>query len=196
MYKVFIYDKPVFISNKSQFSGSFEQFSKDVKSNEIIEALKSEKVTGAEVVVDEPKKWFKEFKKQFKFIKAAGGTVFNSNKELLVIFRIGKWDLPKGKLEKGEDIPTCAVREVEEECAVDGLSIIRELDSTYHCYFHKEKWVLKRTYWFEMETAYDGKLVPQTEEGIEKVEWLKKEDYPKLKSNTYTSILEVIDAIE
>ena len=109
-----------------------------------------------------------------------------------MIYRLNKWDLPKGKLEKGEDIPTCAIREVEEECNVDGLTIVKELESTYHCYFHKNKWVLKRTYWFKMKTEYTGKLIPQTEEGIEKVTWLAKSDWDTIFDNTYNSIKEVI----
>mgnify|MGYP006125199081 FL=1 len=192
MYKVFIYDKPVLIANKSQFEGSFEQFSKNSPIEEIIKTLKNNKNTGAEVIVDDIEAYFIKFKKFFKFIIAAGGTVFNEKNELLVIYRLKKWDLPKGKLEKGEDIPTCAVREVEEECNVNDLNIIKELESTYHCYYHKNKWSLKRTYWFEMKTNFKGKLIPQTEEDIEKVEWLPKSDWGIIKENTYNSIKEVL----
>lgn len=192
MYKVFIYDKPVLIANKSEFLGSFEQFTNNSSVNEIISTLKSKSTIGAEVIVKDIEAYFKKFNKYFKFIVAAGGTVFNKKNELLVIYRLDKWDLPKGKLEKGEDIPTCAIREVEEECNVDGLTIIKELESTYHCYFHKNKWVLKRTYWFNMKTEYDGKLIPQTEEGIEKVTWLAKSDWDTIFDNTYNSIKEVI----
>ena len=192
MYKVFIYDKPVLIANKSEFLGSFEQFTDNSTVNEIISTLKSKSTIGAEVIVKDIEAYFKKFNKYFKFIVAAGGTVFNRKNELLVIYRLNKWDLPKGKLEKGEDIPTCAIREVEEECNVDGLIITKELESTYHCYFHKNKWVLKRTYWFKMKTEYAGKLVPQTEVGIEKVIWLAKSDWDTIFDNTYNSIKEVI----
>tara|TARA_B100000768_G_C11225649_1_gene352644 strand:- start:33 stop:614 length:582 start_codon:yes stop_codon:yes gene_type:complete len=192
MYKVFIYDKPVLIANKSEFLGSFEQFTDNSSVNEIISTLKSKSTTGAEIIVIDIEAYFKKFNKYFKFIVAAGGTVFNKKNELLVIYRLDKWDLPKGKLEKGEDIPTCAIREVEEECNVDGLIITKELESTYHCYFHKNKWVLKRTYWFKMKTEYAGKLIPQTEEGIEKVIWLAKSDWDTIFENTYNSIKEVI----
>ena len=192
MYKVFIYDKPVLIANKSEFLGSFEQFTDNSSVNEIISTLKSKSTTGAEIIVIDIEAYFKKFNKYFKFIVAAGGTVFNKKNELLVIYRLDKWDLPKGKLEKGEDIPTCAIREVEEECNVDGLIITKELESTYHCYFHKNKWVLKRTYWFKMKTEYAGKLIPQTEEGIEKVIWLAKSDWDTIFDNTYNSIKEVI----
>jgi len=192
MYKVFIYDKPVLIANKSEFQGSFEQFTDNSSINEIISTLKFKSTVGAEVIVKDIEAYFKKFNKYFKFIVAAGGTVFNTKNELLVIYRLDKWDLPKGKLEKGEDIPTCAIREVQEECNVDGLTITKELESTYHCYFHKNKWVLKKTYWFKMKTEYEGKLIPQTEEGIEKVTWLAKSDWDTIFDNTYNSIKEVI----
>ena len=192
MYKVFIYDKPVLIANKSIFKGSFEQFTDNSSVDEIISSLNTESTIGAEVIVKDIQVYFKIFTNYFKFIVAAGGKVFNKKNELLVIYRLNKWDLPKGKLEKGEDISNCAIREVEEECNVDGLKITKELDSTYHCYFHKKRWVLKKTYWFEMKTEYEGKLTPQTEEGIESVKWLAKSDWNIIFNNTYNSIKEVI----
>ena len=82
------------------------------------------------------------------------------------------------------------------EETLHGLKIIKELDSTYHCYFHKKRWVLKRTYWFEMKTEYEGKLTPQTEEGIESVKWLAKTDWNIIFNNTYNSIKEVISLIK
>ena len=116
MYKVFIYDKPVLIANKSIFKGSFEQFTDNSSVDEIISSLKTENTIGAEVIVKDIKVYFKIFTNYFKFIVAAGRKVFNKKNELLVIYRLNKWDLPKGKLEKGEDISNCAIREVEEEC--------------------------------------------------------------------------------
>lgn len=195
MYKVFIYDKPVFISKKAQFQGSFEQFDGSVSVDSLIIKMKEDYTEGAEIIVDDVESYFSHFKKAFKFIIAAGGAVFNKNEELLVIYRLGMWDLPKGKLEKGEDIPTCAVREVEEECNVGDLQIQSELESTYHCYFHKGKWVLKRTYWYYMTTSFEGKLIPQEEEGIEKVEWLPRSEWDKITMNTYNSLKAVVEAL-
>ena len=196
MYKVFIYDKPVLIHKNAQNETSYEQLKSAKDVAVIIELLEQESVKGIEVISDHPEKEWEAFRQYFKFIIAAGGTVFNEKGELLVIHRLGKWDLPKGKLEKGEDIPTCAVREVEEECNVGELQIIKELPSTYHCYTtRKGKWALKRTYWYEMKTSYSGKLVPQTEEGIEAVEWFPKKRIPEINSNTYNSIKEVIYSI-
>ena len=195
MYKVFIYDKPVLIHKKSKKEGSYEQLCEVGEVNEVISLLRKKNVIGVEIVTSDPLKEWTEFKLFFKYLIAAGGTVFNLSEELLTIFRNGKWDLPKGKLEQGEDIPVCALREVEEECGVGDLKIVKELLSTFHCYQTKKGvWVLKRTYWYEMTTRYEGPLVPQTEEGIEIVEWVEPEKYHKIKSNTYNSIRMVFDA--
>jgi 8-oxo-dGTP pyrophosphatase MutT (NUDIX family) len=196
MYKVFIYDKPVLIDKKSKKNGSYEQLNSVGNVADLISLLEHDEIEGVEIVCENPKKEWKLFKAYFKFIIAAGGTVFNDRKELLVIYRLGKWDLPKGKLEKGEDIPICAKREVEEECNVDGLKIIKEVSSTFHCFKTKKgKWALKRTYWYKMNTHFMGKLIPQLEEGIEKVEWVKKNQIESLKRNTYKSIIDVFDSI-
>lgn len=196
MYKVFIYDKPVLISKKSKKNGSYEQLSHDADPEEIITILNQQNVEGCEVITEHPKKFWKKFKSSFKYIVAAGGTVFNADNELLVIHRLGKWDLPKGKLEKEEDIETCAIREVNEECNVGGLKIVSELESTFHCYPLKSgKWALKRTYWYKMETTFNGVLIPQTEEGIDQVKWMPISQLDTVKANTYQSILEVINSI-
>ena len=196
MYKVFIYDKPVVIHKKQQKSRSYEQLKSASDVDKIIQILEREDVIGVEITNDNPLHQLNLFKKYFKIILAAGGVVFNNKKELLVIHRIGKWDLPKGKLEQGEEIPACAIREVEEECGVGDLKLIRELVSTFHCYKTKKgTWVLKRTYWYEMKTSYAEKLTPQLEEGIDAVEWVASERISEIKKNTYNSINEVIDLI-
>lgn len=196
MYKVFIYDKPVLIHKNSTKEGSYEQLSELGNSKTIISLLERKDVRGVEIVTNNPLKEWELFKLSFKFIIAAGGVVYNSNDEILVIFRNGKWDLPKGKLEKGEDIPTCAIREVEEECGVSDLEITKELPSTYHCYQSKKgNWILKRTYWYKMMCEYNGELVPQKEEGIEAVKWFHKKGFSEIKSNTYESIKSVLNLL-
>ena len=193
MYKVFIYDKPVFIHKNQQKSGSYEQLKSASDVPRIIQLLEQEDVMGVEVINNDPTKEWNIFKDTFKNIDAAGGVVFNKNKELLVIHRLGKWDLPKGKLEKREDIKTCALREVEEECHVSDLEITKELTSTFHCYKTKKSiWILKRTYWFEMESAYTGQLIPQIEEGIDSVEWASPKRVREIMKSTYNSLKEVL----
>lgn len=136
------------------------------------------------------------FSMAFKVIEAAGGLVINKKGEYLFIFRNGKWDLPKGKIEKGEGIKSAAIREVEEECGISKLKIIKELNSTYHTYFIEKKAVLKRTYWFEMLCEDESKLVPQKEEGITEVKWLSTNDLQQVFDNTYDSIKEVLRNVQ
>lgn len=192
MYKVFIYDKPVYLTSDANFTVKNCQQLQELNVDKIISVLEKNEYEGIVVYGKSDLKLWKEFKKQFKYIEAAGGIVYNNNQDLLVIYRLGKWDLPKGKREKGESVETCALREIEEECNVGDLKIISEIPSTYHCYYHKGKWVLKRTYWFKVSTTFVGKLIPQVEEGIQKVEWLKENELDKVYDNTYQSILEVL----
>jgi len=138
---------------------------------------------------------FEYFSSMFKNIEAAGGLVKNENGEYLFIFRNGKWDLPKGKREKGESIKSCAMREVEEECGVKGLAITKKIGSTFHTYYLEERAVLKQTYWFEMNCTHHTQLEPQLEEGITEVKWINKKDIEMVLENTYDSIKEVLKEI-
>jgi ADP-ribose pyrophosphatase YjhB (NUDIX family) len=138
---------------------------------------------------------FAYFSKLFKVIDAAGGLVKNKKAEWLFIYRHNKWDLPKGKLEKNEAITDAAIREVEEECGIKGLSIVKQIPSTYHIYFIDSKAVLKRTYWFEMDCTDLSPLVPQQEEGITDVKWLSKNELKKVWANTYESVRDVMNLI-
>ena len=128
----------------------------------------------------------------FIFVEAGGGAVFNENNEVLCIYRRGVWDLPKGKLEKNEKFETAAVREVEEECNVKAV-LGTKICTTYHTYTHKNKLVLKKTRWYAMKSDFTGTLIPQTEEGIEKVEWMNEKQQIQAMTNTYSSIRYVID---
>ncbi|HRG52894.1 MAG TPA: NUDIX domain-containing protein [Bacteroidia bacterium] len=138
---------------------------------------------------------FVYFSKLFKVIDAAGGLVRNEKKQWLFIFRHDRWDLPKGKLEKNEAIADAAIREVEEECGIKGLSIVKQLPASYHVYFLNKQAVLKRTYWFEMDCSDKSPLVPQLEEGITDVKWLSKDDLKKVWDNTYESVRDVMSLI-
>jgi len=128
-------------------------------------------------------------------IEAAGGLVSNKNGDILMIFRNGKWDLPKGKLEEEENKKQCAKREVEEECGIVGLDIIEKLIETYHTYNLSGKKILKRTYWYKMKTNFDGELVPQIEEGITKVSWVSKDQISEKLKNSYGNISDVLKII-
>ena len=125
-------------------------------------------------------------------IKAAGGIVLNNENQVLMILRNGKWDLPKGKLEFNEDIKECAIREVEEECGVRNLEIVNKIAETYHTYRAGNRDILKHTFWFRMRTDHNSDLIPQTSEGITKVEWVDQKDIVSKLENTYLSIKDLL----
>ncbi len=134
-----------------------------------------------------------ELKKEFRYIEAAGGFI-QKKEEFLFIHRHGRWDLPKGKLEKGEGIKEAAIRECEEECGVKNLKIEKPLGSTFHLYPYKKDIALKQSYWFYMHTDFEGPLIPQTGESIDEARWFKsplvlKEVLP----DTYFTIRDVIN---
>lgn len=124
-------------------------------------------------------------------IHAAGGLVSNLQGDYLLIHRLGKWDLPKGKQEPGEDIRQTALREVEEECGLHALQLTAPLCTTYHTYRMDGKICFKHTHWFSMQTASQTPLTPQTEEDITQAIWVAPQDLAQPLANTFPSILEV-----
>lgn len=123
---------------------------------------------------------------------AAGGLVLNERNELLMIFRRGKWDLPKGKLEEGETIEACAVREVEEETGLRNIQLHELIDTTLHTYTEKGKTIEKLTYWYSMRTDSKQQLIPQTEEDIQQIKWIPVTDIHTYLENTYDNIIAII----
>ncbi len=152
---------------------------------------KAEKVA----VFDADGGFWELFKSAHTLIEAAGGVVLNAENDLLVIHRLGCWDLPKGKLEKGETPMFAALREVEEECGISGLEIVESLPDTFHTYELKGKRILKRTFWFLMSYRGKQKLTPQTEENITEVLFMPKTDVENLAlPNTYASLKPLFNA--
>lgn len=130
-----------------------------------------------------------------KYVEAGGGLVFQNGKYLF-IRRHDKWDIPKGKLEKGESIERCAEREVEEECNVHNVKIDKKLCDTWHTYEQKGKLWLKKTYWYLMSADEMTDLTPQTEEGITEVRMFTEDEFDEIRQDTYLSIIDVLDALE
>lgn len=147
---------------------------------------------GQGIIQHDTKEALEAFKKHFTVIQAAGGVILNGNQEILMIFRRGKWDLPKGKLDEGEDLQNCAVREVEEETGVAAI-ITQPLCISYHTYFEHGKHILKESHWFLMEVEGVPALQPQTEEDIEKCEWVKKDKLSAYFQNIHPSIVDVLN---
>lgn len=123
---------------------------------------------------------------------AAGGLVFNSDNELLMIFRRNKWDLPKGKLDEGETIEECAVREVQEETGLQLVELKDKLGTTLHTYTEKGVKIEKESHWFTMFSPGNQPLIPQTEEDITSIEWVSKEKLAACLQNTYGNIADII----
>ena len=134
------------------------------------------------------------FFKKFTLIKAAGGFVLNENKEVLMMFRRGKWDLPKGKMDNKESFEDCAIRETEEETGLKKIKLISPLITTYHTYHEGSKYVLKETRWFTMKVSGEQKLLPQAAEQITKLEWVGKNDLKKYLQNSFPSVNDVLEA--
>lgn len=134
-------------------------------------------------------------KEHFLFIQAAGGLVQSDNGNLLLIYRKGKWDLPKGKLDEGETLEECAVREVSEETGLEGLQLIRSLGTTYHTYVQDGEPVLKESHWYLMQAPESRNLQPQTEEDIEQCIWAEPAQLESYLTNTHPSIADVLCSV-
>ena len=189
MYKVFVNDKPLFLTNEIIKETDFQMFlleSVDIK--QLISKMHHNKIQKAYLYHSDAKEIMKVLKSKIPVQKAGGGLVYNSKGDVLFILRNGKWDLPKGGTEKGEDIEETSIREVEEETGVKGLKINKRLQKTYHIFKRNGEYKLKITYWFEMSTDYDGELTGQIEEGIEKVEWINAGRIEEVLANSYENI--------
>lgn len=145
------------------------------------------------LIAADPKKLFTKIKKSCELIKAAGGLVKSAKGNYLFIFRNKKWDLPKGKVEKGEKMKDAGLREVEEECGVKIYTNDKKLCKTYHVYTLGTKLVLKKTNWYSMTVKGEPKLIPQKEEGITKAVWLSTDDLKPVLKNTFPSIVQVLE---
>jgi 8-oxo-(d)GTP phosphatase len=135
------------------------------------------------------------FKRQLPKILAGGGLVTNALGELMFIYRRGKWDLPKGKLDKGETISQCAVREVMEETGLQEVQLQDFFAHSFHIYKHIKKWYFKQTDWYLMQTQ-NTETNPQAEEGIEKIVWLAKGNFAEIINNTYKNIEDLLEKFE
>ena len=132
-----------------------------------------------------------QIKSQYKVLKAAGGIVKNKEGKILMMLRLKKWDLPKGKLDKGESSKTAALREVEEECGVKA-KLGEKVCTTFHTYTYKNIDILKQTKWYEMDLLDDSKMKPQTEENIERLAWMDRNQVNSAMLNSYSSIRYVL----
>ncbi len=136
------------------------------------------------------------FRADYRFVQAAGGAVTDERGRLLAIHRMGRWDLPKGKVEQDEPIDVAAVREVREECGLHDIKLLRPLCHTWHTYERKGTQHLKRTDWFLMSGQSSEPLTAQTEEDIDQARWIDAEELAEVRRDTYSSLQRVINAWE
>ena len=190
MYKVFFNRKPIFLITKiiDQDINNPMLHLRYSSSENIIKALKSKKVKSLFLYHSNQEKLWRNLLKKFPIVQAAGGLVINSRSEYLFIFRNNKWDLPKGGIEKKENIKDAALREVNEETGVEDIEIIKPLPMTYHFFKRNGVFKLKKTFWYLMKTEFDGKFKPQLIEGITKVEWKLEEELNEIFKNSYENI--------
>lgn len=193
MYKVFYYEKPLTLSEKPVQNAKNLKFIGEGQFDEALALLKNDDASHVHIYYHNLEKLWDKFLNHFKYLEAAGGLVKNQENQILFIYRLEKWDLPKGKVEPGETTELAAVREVEEECGITNLKILKFITNTYHIYFDT-KLHLKSTFWYEM--AYEGneELIPQIEEGIGIAKWKSKDEIPALMNQTYENIKLVLDS--
>jgi 8-oxo-dGTP pyrophosphatase MutT (NUDIX family) len=177
MYKIFVGNKPIVLTTELETETDFKNF--------MIDSVDINKVRLVGVDKDV---LLKKFLALLPNVIAGGGKVYNANNEILFIFRNGKWDLPKGKAEAKETINQTALREVEEETGITGLSITKPLEITYHIFKRNDRHYIKVTYWFQMYSEYEGELIPQEKEGITKVKWIAETKLKKVLNNSYSNI--------
>ena len=128
----------------------------------------------------------------FKVILAGGGLVYNEHDEILLIFRKGFWDLPKGKLDDGETLSACALREVREETGIANILLHEKIITTYHTYQEKGKYILKESHWFKMSVQGKPTLTPQIEEEIEIAKWVSKDNIKNYMHPMYPAIRDIL----
>jgi ADP-ribose pyrophosphatase YjhB (NUDIX family) len=199
MYKVFFKDRTLFFVNSidDNLALNADAIYKYDTINQlhkfIADFLSKEHLSTGVVYSHDLQGCFDAFKSYFTFIQAAGGLVFNLRKKFVGIHRLGRNDLPKGKLEKGESAQAAAVREVKEECGLDNVTLHYRIANTYHIYFIDNTPVLKRTHWFKMQTDTET-LTPQHEEDITDASWVDPRDIEQFIGNTYPSVRDVLEA--
>ena len=199
MYKVFIENRAVIFTQNTESSQNTDLKKKQKKRSFdkyllplVLSHSEGEEVS---VICEDVEKEMNVFFQHHDFIEAAGGIV-KRKKRFLFIKRNGLWDIPKGKVEKDEEIEDAAVREVEEECGIKQVKLKSPLTVTYHTYDYKGRQVLKKTYWYVLTYKGNKRTIPQTEEGITKVKWLKINKFDKVRKSTYPSIIDVLYEFE
>ncbi|MFK7783453.1 NUDIX hydrolase [Psychroserpens sp.] len=193
MHRIFVNDKPIILTTQVSAEDNFKNYLLSSSNiGKIISELNTTSLKEVRLIGKRDDNLINKFLKKLPNVIAGGGKVINDLDETLFIYRNNKWDLPKGKAEAKETIEQTALREVEEETGVSGLSIVKPIETTYHIFKRNGKHKIKITYWFEMKTSYNGILSPQENEGITKVAWLNHQESTKALENSYANIRSLV----
>lgn len=192
MYKVFYNEKILLLSDRPVKDVKTLKFNTNSQFEEALALLRNTSAKEVNIYYHNLEKLWEHLKSHFEYIEAAGGVVKNADNKILFIYRLGKWDLPKGKVEKGESVEHAAVREVEEECGITDLNLGKLVSQTHHLYFLKGM-KLKTTYWYRMDYKDKEIPTPQKEEGIEQVVWKDEWEIKEALNNTYENIKIVLN---
>ena len=193
MHQIFVGDKPIILTTKVEEETNFKNIPlKKAVMRKVIKILNRKDIDHIRLIGKKEEKLLKKALKLLPNVVAGGGKVYNDKGEVLFIYRNKKWDLPKGRIEKKESIEEGSLREVEEETGVKGLKIVKPLQLTYHIFKRNGRYRIKITHWFEMYSEYNGKLVPETSEGITKVKWLNEKKIKKALKKSYANIRELV----
>lgn len=189
MYKVFVKEIPIILSTEKNIGEHYTTIPlKQARFKKLVKRIYNGERLHINLYHKNAEKLEQYLRDKIKVVEAAGGLVHNSKNEILFIRRNKKWDLPKGKIEKGESHEQAALREVIEETGIKDLKIRSYLMKTYHVFMRNEKFRLKITYWYEMFSDYDGLLIPESTEGIKKVKWKDFEKSKKALQDSYENI--------
>jgi 8-oxo-dGTP pyrophosphatase MutT (NUDIX family) len=197
MYKIYFNNKVIIITNEEHTEQDhsntmvFKEWKEEIYEY-ILENLESNRATIFLIKAKNIDDVLNSIKKRFTIIQAAGGAVINSESGVLLIFRRGKWDLPKGKLDEGESLEKCAVREVEEETGLSDVQLNSFLITTYHTYMEEGKSILKETHWYKMSIREKQELTPQLEEDILECRWVSIAELSSFEDNMQPSVRDVV----
>jgi ADP-ribose pyrophosphatase YjhB (NUDIX family) len=194
MYKVFVNQKEIILTSTAPKGKGVKVLPlKSTPFKNIIRIIRTTRVKRLYLMHDNPKKLLSGFKKKLPVTIAAGGVVQHEEGKLLFIYRKKRWDLPKGRVDKGETLEGAAKREVKEETGVKKIKVGKPAGVTYHVFKRNNRYQLKETHWFFMKTSYEGVLTPEIKEDITKATWKNKSKTAKAIKKTYPNIEDLFD---
>lgn len=195
--KIYFSNKPLILVSSEERLSEFPKYTiisgaHTANFHKALHLLEQSDIPGVVLLEPEKAKLEKELLWSFYPMHSAGGVVINEKDEILMIYRRGKWDLPKGKLDEGETLETCAVREVTEETGLTNLVLEEKICNSMHIYQMQQQYILKYTAWYRMRGSMSDQLTAQKEEMIEEVRWVSRDQIPQLIEQSFGTIEDVL----